>query len=260
MRRALITTTASLLALAALSASASAAPKVTLKAEAVPIAGFKGTGNIAGHGAAVKAEYTISGEEYGGFPPPLIGVTFYLPSGVKLHTSGFPTCSRATLEPSGAGPGGCPHGSAAGPVGRVLGVVAFGKERVPEEATLESFYAPGGGLQFFTAGHSPVSLEILSKAHYVNLKGGGGFGPKLIAEVPLVETVPGAPDASVERINVKVGSAMRRKGKTIYYGTLPTKCPKKYLLVKSELTFAGLGGLTQVTVPVTYKARCPRKH
>ena len=52
-------------------------------------------------------------------------------------------------------------------------------------------------------GHSPVSLEILSKAHYVKL--GGGFGPKLIAEVPLVETVPGAPDASVLRISVKVG-------------------------------------------------------
>ncbi|HMD55939.1 MAG TPA: hypothetical protein VKG82_00535 [Solirubrobacteraceae bacterium] len=248
------------LVLLACAATAAAAPKVTLKAEAVPIAGFKHTGNIYGAGAAVKAEYTISGGEYGGFPPPLIGVNFYLPSGVKLHASGFPTCPRATLEPAGLGPSACPAGSAAGPQGRVLGVVAFGKERVPEEATLESFYAQGGGLTFFTAGHSPVSLEILSRAHYVSLGGGGGFGPKLIAEVPLVETVPGAPDASVERISVKVGSAMRRRGKVTYYGTMPTKCPKKYLLVKSELTFAGLGGLPQVTVPVTYKARCPRKH
>src|SRR5262249_31052498 len=75
-------------ALFSLGGSASAAPRVTFKAQAVPIPGFRHTGNIAGAGAAVKAEYTISGTEYGGFPPPLIGVTFYLPSGVKLHTSG----------------------------------------------------------------------------------------------------------------------------------------------------------------------------
>lgn len=259
MRRSLASLTLLAVALLTFASSASAAPTVTLKAEAVPISGYPRTGNYYGAGAAVKAEYTISGEEYGGFPAPLIDVNFYLPSGVKLHTSGFPTCPVATLEPAGQGPGACPRNSAAGPVGRVLGVVAFGKERVPEEATIESFYKPGGGLSFFTAGHSPVSLEILSRARYANLGGGGGFGPKLIAEVPLVETVPGAPDASAERISVKVGSAMKVHGKTVYYGTMPTKCPKRYLLVKSELTFAGLGGLSQVTVPVTYKARCPRK-
>jgi hypothetical protein len=240
--------------------AAAAAPKVTLKAEAVPIAGFPHTGNIFGAGAAVKAEYTISGTEYGGFPPPLIGVTFSLPAGTKLHPKGFPTCRPATLEPSGPGPGGCPRASRAGPAGKVLGIVSFGSERVSETATLESFYAPGGGLLFFTAGHSPVSLEILSRAHYVSLGGGGGFGPKLIAEVPLVETVPGAPDASVLKISVKVGSAMRRHGKPVYYGTMPTRCPKHFLLGKSELTFAGLGGLSQVTVPVTYRAKCPRRH
>jgi len=259
--RTLTTLTAVLgLALAVLTGTASAAPTVKLKAEAVPISGFAHTGNILGAGAAVKAEYKIEGSEYGGFPPPLIGVNFYLPKGTKLHPSGFPTCAKSNLEPAGLGPSACPRGSAAGPVGKVLGIVAFGKERVPEEATLESFYAPGGGLEFFTAGHSPVSLEILSSGHYVNLNGGAGFGPKLIAQVPLVETVPGAPDASVERISVKVGSAMKRHGKTIYYGTLPTKCTKsKGLLVKSELTFAGLGGLPQQTVTASYKAPCPRK-
>ena len=260
MRQAIAATVVVALCSLALAPGASAAPKVTLKAEAVPIKGFPHTGNIAGAGAAVKAEYTISGTEYGGFPPPLIGVNFYLPSGVKLHTSGFRTCPPSTLEPSGRGPQACPRGSAAGPVGSVLGIVSFGNERVTEAATLESFYAPGGGLLFFTFGHSPVSVEILSRAHYVNLGGAGGFGPKLIAQVPLVETVPGAPDASVLKINVKVGSAMRRHGKAVYYGTMPKRCPKHFLLGKSELTFAGLGGLSQVTVPVTYRAKCPRRH
>jgi hypothetical protein len=244
-------------ALMALTGVASATPTVKFKATAVPIAGYPHTGNIFGAGAAVQAEYKIEGKEYGGFPPPLIGVNFYLPSGAKLHTAGFKTCPTKVIAEERE-PAKCPAGSKAGPVGKVLGIVAFGETRVPEEATLESFYAPGGGLNFFTAGHSPVSLEIPSTAKYV--AGPAGFGPKLIAVVPLVETVSGAPDASVESIAVKVGSAMKVKGKPVYYGTMPTKCPKKYLLVKSELEFAGLGGLSVQKVTTQYKAPCPRKH
>jgi hypothetical protein len=104
-----------------------------------------------------------------------------------------------------------------------------------------------------------VSVEILSSGQYVNLGGAGGFAQKLVSQVPLVETVPGAPDASVERISVKVGSAMMHNGRPIYYGTLPGACPAQGFTVRSELTFAGLGGLTQSTVTVTYKAPCPRR-
>jgi hypothetical protein len=239
-----------------LPAAPAATPTVTFKAKAVPIAGFPHTGNIKGAGAAFEGEYNISGTEYGGFPPPLIHVNVFLPAGVVLHPSGFPSCAPSVLEPSGKGPKGCPKGSAAGPKGTVQGFVAFGKEIVPETASIESFYAPGGGLTFFTFGHEPVLLEILSKAHYVPAS--GLFSKELQAEVPLVETVPGAQDASVKSIKVKVGSAIRKGKKVTYYGTMPKKCPKKYLPVKTELTFAGLGGLTQQTVTAEYHAPCPR--
>jgi hypothetical protein len=249
------------LALAITAASTGAAlavPRVTLKAEPVPIEGFPHTGYILGHGTALQAEYTITGTEYGGFPPPLLGIDFYLPAGTTLHPQGFPTCPRAMLEPSGLGPKHCPKGSAAGPVGSVTGYVAFGEEVVPETASIEPFYAPGGGLEFFTFGHAPVLLEILSTGKYVTVDR-EGFGQKLTAQVPLVETVPGAQDASVEKINVEVGSAMTRKGKPVYYGTLPKRCPKNGFTVRSDLMFAGLGGLTPTTVTVTYKAPCPRR-
>ncbi|HTA37386.1 MAG TPA: hypothetical protein VK761_11790, partial [Solirubrobacteraceae bacterium] len=74
-----------LLALAALTlpASATAAPSVTFKARAVPIPGFRGTGNILGAGAALQVQYSIAGSEYGGFPAPLVGVNFYTPAGTK---------------------------------------------------------------------------------------------------------------------------------------------------------------------------------
>ncbi|HEX5224483.1 MAG TPA: hypothetical protein VFW29_05080 [Solirubrobacteraceae bacterium] len=242
----------------AFAGSAGAAPTVHLRAEPVPIPGFPHTGYILGHGAALKAEYRIEGHEYFGFPPPLIGVTFFLPKGTLLHPSGFPTCPKATLEPAGSGPPGCPKGSSAGPLGHALGVVAFGKELVPEETTIEPFYAPGGGLLFFTSGHSPVSLEILSSGSYVSAAS-EGFGQKLVSQIPLVETVPGAPDASVQRISVEAGSALMKGGRPVYYGTLPKSCPKEGFTVRSDLTFAGLAGLPQQTVTVTYKAPCPRR-
>ncbi len=246
------------LALLAIPGVASALPTVKFKAEAVPIPGFPHTGNILGAGTALKAEYQISGTEYLGSPPPVIGVNFYLPSGSKLHPSGFPTCSASTLEQFG--PIKCPKGSAAGPIGTVLGFVTFGGERVEETAELSSFYAPGGGFLFFTDGHSPVSLEILSTGSYVNLGGAGGFGPELKTKVPLVASVPGAPYASVKTIDVKAGSAIKSHGKTIYYGRVPTKCPKGGFPLKTEVIFAENGEESKPeTAFATYKAPCPRK-
>ena len=239
----------------ALPGLASATPTVTFKAKAVPIKGFAHTGNILGAGAALQAEYSISGNEYGGYPPPLEGINFYLPKGAVLHPSGFPTCPPSELEPTGRGPKFCPKGSAAGPVGKVLGFVAFGAKIVEEASTVESFYAPGGGLEFFTFGHSPTILEIISKGHYVGA--GGLYSHELIAEIPLVETVPGAQDASVKSISVKVGSAYKKHGKTIYYGRLPKKCPKGGFPLKTEVIFAGVGGLERQVVSKTYKAPCP---
>ena len=202
----------------------------------------------------------ISGTEYGGFPPPLIGVTAFLPAGVKLHPQGFATCPTKTIFEENA-PERCPKGSRAGPVGKVYGVVAFGETRVKESAELSSFFAPGGGgLEFFTAGHSPVSLEIPSSATLTNLNGGAGFGPKLIAQVPLVETVPGAPDASVEAIDITVGAAYRKNGRTVYYGRVPKKCLKGGFRVRSELTFAESGDVSKPeTVTVNFRAPCPKK-
>jgi len=230
--------------------AASAAPRVTLKAEAVPIPGFPGTGKILGAGAAIQTEFTIAGTEYGGFPAPLTGVTFYLPAGVKLHPQGFATCSPTALEANG--PEACPRKSVAGPRGKANGVVSFGNERVEETVSVQPYFAPGGGLEFYVNGSSPVSLQILSKGTLTNAA--PPFGPKLVAEVPIIETVPGALDASAESIDVKVGAAYKRGKKTISYGTLPKKCPKGGFPVKAELSF--LGGATAVT---SYKAPCPKR-
>jgi hypothetical protein len=246
------------LAVLALSGVASAAPTVTFKAKAVPIPGFPHTGNIYGAGAALETEFRIKGTEYGGFPPPLIGVNVFLPTGTKLHPSGFPVCPMQFIEAKE--PEKCPAKSKVGPAGKAEGFVVFGTERVPETVSVEGFYGASGSLNFVVLGHTPASIEIVSSGHYTKLGGGGGFGPEAVVAVPLVQTVPGAADASTERIVTKLGSAIKKGGKTIYYGTLPKKgqC-HGHFNVKAELTFAENGEESKpVVVPVTYKAPCPR--
>jgi hypothetical protein len=247
------------LAVMALPGVASAAPTVTFKAAAVPIPGFPHTGNIFGAGAALQGEFTISGNEYGGYPPPLIGVNVFLPTGSKLHPQGFPTCSDKIIVEEKE-PSKCPKKSKAGPIGHADGFVVFGTERVPEEVSIESFYAPGGGLNFYVAGHTPASIEIVSTGKFQNLGGAGGFGPEAAVQVPLIETVPGAADASTSKIVTKLGSAVKVGKKTIYYGTLPKSCPKHHLTIKAEMTFAENGNpATPETVTKEYNAPCPRK-
>jgi hypothetical protein len=259
MRRASTCLAALGLAVLALPAVASAAPTVTFKATAVPIPGYPHTGNILGAGALEQAEWTIKGTEYGGFPPPLIGVIVYEPGGTKLHPQGFTTCSPTTLKMVGAK--GCPAKSKLTTGGEAVGIVSFGSERVEEKTSVQGFFVPGG-YQFFVQGTTPVSLEFISSSQISN-SSVAPYGPKISTEVPLVETVPGAPDASTLSINVKAGSAYKKKGKAVYYGTLPKKCPKGGFPLKSELIFANTSALpsraTGETVTNTYKAPCPRK-
>jgi hypothetical protein len=245
------------LAVLGLSASASAAPTITLKAKAVPIPGFPHTGNILGAGAALQAEYTISGTEYGGFPAPLIGVKFYGPASAKLHPQGFGTCAPSAIET--IGPSACPKTSKAGPTGSASGVVSFGTERVGETVTVQPFFAPGGNLEFFADGSSPVSIEILSKGKVVNSS--PPFGPTVEAEVPLVESVPGALDASVKSINVQVGAAYKKGKKTTYYITVPKKCPAGGFPLKSVMEFGNVNNPKEPgeKAEATYKAPCPKK-
>jgi hypothetical protein len=77
LRRASICLAALSLVVLGLSATAAAVPTITFKTTAHPIPGFPGTGNFLGAGAMIQAEGTVSGTEYGGFPPPLTEIRFY---------------------------------------------------------------------------------------------------------------------------------------------------------------------------------------
>jgi hypothetical protein len=239
-----------ILGLLAFAAGVSAAPAVTFKATALRIPGYPGTGNILGAGAEAEVQDTIAGSEYGGFPSPLVQLVIDSPAGTKIAPAGFVTCAPAVLENSG--PPGCPAKSIAGPLGEGLGVVSFGGEQVQERVTIQPFFAPAGDLLFYADGSSPVSLQIVERAHWVSAP--AGFGPELIAEIPLVQTVPGAPDASILSFTVTVGAAYRRAGRTVSYITLPARCPRGGLSIKSELGF-----FSGERTLVGYRQPCPRR-
>jgi hypothetical protein len=232
-----------------LAGTASATPTATFKLKAIPIPGFPGTGNILGAGTEVEVEVTISGTEYGGFPSPLTGINLYGPSGIKVTPTGFATCAPSALEDSGAA--GCPKRSSAGPPGVGYGDVSFGGDTVPEKVSIQGFFAAGGGLIFYVEGTTPASFQYLEKAQWVMAS--PPYGPEVMVEVPLVETVPGANDASVTSFNVKVGAAYRRGKQTVSYITQPKRCPKGGFPVKLELKF-----LSGETVTDAYAVPCPK--
>jgi hypothetical protein len=253
-KRASVLALASCLGLMMLASIASAAPTVGFQAAFVPIPGFPDTGNLFDAGAALETNLYISGTEYGGYAPPLIGMSISLPTGAALQPTAFPTCPTATIlterEPSK-----CPTGSKAG-VGTATGFVVFGGERVPEMMRLEPFWAPGG-FNVFLEGHTPASIEVISTGKYTKLEAGNGYGPELVSQIPLIETVPGAPDGSLSSIRLRWGAALQSGIGTTYYLTTPSACPKGGFPVKAELEFAALGGLTEQTVGTLYKMPCP---
>jgi hypothetical protein len=226
-----------------------AAPTATLEVRAIPIPGFPGTGNILGAGAEVEDQMTISGTEYGGYPSPLTGIDVYTPKGIKLNPAAFAVCAPTVLEADG--PVGCPRMSSAGPQGVGEGVVSFGGERVPEKVAIREFFTSGGNLAFYVEGNTPASFQILERAHWVGAA--APFASELMVEVPLVETVPGANDASITSFTVKVGAARKVGNKLISYFTQPRKCPRGGFPVKSELKF-----LSGEVITVADSVPCPK--
>jgi hypothetical protein len=241
---------------AALAGSASAAPTVTLKAGFVPIAGFPHTGNILGDGAVLQLDLTIKGTEYGGYPPPLIGASVLLPAGASIRGAGFTSCPTQTIVEEHASER-CPLGSHAGPVGSASGFVVFGSERVPETFSIEPFYTPAEAIDLHMAGITPAAIGVTATGRLLDAPASGQQGPELLFQVPLVETVPGAPDASLELLDLKLGSGRKDGARWTFYMQVPSQCPSGGFQIGAQLTFAGLGGLTQQTVNASSAAPCP---
>ena len=247
MRRACMYVVLAGLVILGLPAVASAATVTGVRAAIVPIPGFPETGDILGAGADVEIEGRLEGNELpGGLPLQTRRLVLYFPAGTRIDPQGFPTCTVVKLEE--VGPEGCPKQSriADGTVG-VADQIGSG-EATREEGKLEIFITPGDGVVAYANAASPISAQIIIPAHWETAP--APYGPKLTFEIPLVDSVPGALPVSGTSLKVKAGAAIRKNGKTYYYGRVPAKCPKGGFPGKGEVTLEGGQNIvTELKVP-----------
>lgn len=186
-------------------------------------AGFSANTHL-GEGGGFSTELTFTGTEYHGQVEPLTGLTLRLPEGIGVTSTGFPTCSKETIEEFGLGR--CPPGSLAGPAGSLRAVVYFAGEPVDEEATVQAVFGPGGVLFLAVQDGSPVSLEDIIEGHVVSDT--SPYGKALVLEVPLIESEPQAPDGSITALTLHLGTTWEVGGTEVANVTLPAGCPGSF--------------------------------
>lgn len=241
---------AALVCAACLPASASATPAVTLKAALLP--------EHLGRGTTIKFAFSIAFHHEA--PVPLRVIQLHYPAHLGIATSGLglSTCHATTLETHG--PPGCPSNSVMG-YGSGLVEVPFGPSIVYEEVRLTTFMAPLReghlGLLFFADGEVPVSAELIFRG--LVLPSASPFGGDLDTSVPLVPTLPEAPDAILAQFDTTLGPSgityyEYSKGRYIPYHPrgilLPRRCPHGGFPFAASFAFEnGTRASTHTVVP-----------
>lgn len=257
--------------------AASAAPTVTLKAKIAPIPKnltkkggptWPGTGNILGAPAAIQATFAISGKEYPasgeGFPAgtllhtgpaPLRRIALYLPRGTQVNSAPFKKCPVSKF-PSHLKPP-CPRSSVASPPGELTAKVFFGKTYVIEKVLVQAYFVPGENKAYlWFEGTAPALTEQYAEGGI--FAASGPFSKKLDLNVPLITTVTGAPDATIEQIKVALGAAFTKGKKLVSAIHVPKSCPKAGFTEKAELWFGGGSEPSWQKLSVSTKVRCPK--
>lgn len=179
-------------------------------------------------------------------PPPVSGLTAFLPAGMTLDTQGAGTCSTEVLERSGAI--GCPLSSRAG-FGGGVGDIEIGHEVLHESFVLDLFFASKQPRHLmvlaYVLGSTPVVVELVLVARQIPAP--KPYGLAFAVDVPPIRTLPGASDASVEHAFITFGSTnvayyetIRGKRKLVHVKgvIVPRSCPRGGFPVAADISFA----------------------
>lgn len=166
---------------------------------------------------------------------PLIDVSLQLPKEMGIATSelGLENCLVAKLE--ALGPKGCPVNSLMGR-GVATAEIPIAGELIGESAEVELFSAPVRqsrlALLVYVNAESPVFAQLVFPATIIPAS--SPFGEIIDTNVPLVPSVPGAPDVAVTRFRMALGSTNRGDGRFRYrrrlHGRLVSYAPRGLLL------------------------------
>jgi hypothetical protein len=144
-------------------------------------------------------------------PPALTLLDVRLPPGMGIDTRGLATCRSALLA---HGPQGCSRDSQVGS-GTVDVRVPLGEVIRPERAVLTVFNGPRQHgrttLLFYAAGRLPIATQLVFAGVIVP----GTLGQTIKASIPLIPTLPEAPDAAIVAMSSTLGTRQ-----LIYYRTV----------------------------------------
>jgi len=218
-----------------------------------------------GANTTVKFTLALSGSQ-GGPPPPLTSLGFRLPVGMDLVDSqlGLAICSVARLRAHGAS--ACPPDSRLG-MGRTRVTFTFGPGLAEAEARVEAFLGevPGPGLSvlIYVEVISPVFAVFVFPSRLVD--DAMPFGEELNMPLPLIPTLPEAPDLSITRLKVSFGPrglvySRRVHGHTIRFAprglSVPERCPRGGFPFDIAVGFLG-GERTLASTLVKCPSRLP---
>jgi hypothetical protein len=197
-------------------------------------------------------------------PPPLTEASLRFPAGLAITLSGLgiDTCSAATLE--SAGPTACPADSWMG-AGEAVAELPIHHEPFREDARVAIFRGPEVDehlvMLFYVYEETAVDAEIILSSQL--LPESRPFGGRLAIEMPLVQTLPGAPDLAVSELSFVLGPPEltyyeRVHDKVVPYTPdgirLPEHCPRGGYPFAIELGFlGGAHAATSTAVP------CPQR-
>jgi hypothetical protein len=211
-----------------------------------------------GHGTTVGFAFQITAPSQR-VPSPLTGieVDYPLELGFALSELGLANCFTQTLEIFG--PQGCPANSLMGH-GTALAEIAIGPSILHETANVDVFRTTNHQhleLLIYATGSTPVSAQIVFPA--VILPAPAPFGGRLDMSIPLVPSLPGAPDVAVVQFRSTLGPLdlsydehihghiVKYKPKGI---PLPDHCPRRGFPFTAKFRFMdGTSAIASTTVP-----------
>lgn len=223
---------------------------------------------ILGHPTTVDLRIRIAPSTGELLPLPLTATNVRFPAGLDVTLSGLgiETCSAATLELAGLP--GCPVDSLMGE-GRTIAEFPVKHEVVRESAQIAIVRTTEReghlAMLFYVYNETAVSSRIILPSEL--LPASRPFGGLLEIQVPLVQTLPEAPDLAVAEIELALGAKgltyyERIHGKVVAYKPagieLPKHCPRGGFPFAVELGFLG-GSHARNTTTVACPVRSRRR-
>lgn len=261
MRRSLATALAFLAVLAFLTSPSQAAQSVRLTAGFIP--------DRLNTPATISFEIQVSAAH--GVPAPMTTIDLRYPVDLGLGTSGL---GLATCQPSALdtfGPAGCPANSVMGR-GTAIAEIPFSQDVIEESANITLLAGPSqqGHLDIlvYADAHTPVSAQLNFSA--LLFPEPPPFGGRLHFDVPIVPSIPNAPDVAIVRLQTTLGPLgltyyEQVRGRTHAFKPsgilLPSSCPNGGFPFTANLGFQdGSHARARTTVPCPTRTSTRHRH